>query len=486
MFGPYRLDGLLGRGGTGEVHQAYDTRRDRDVALKLLLESFSADQDFRDRFQREAAITAKLRDPHVIPIHDFGEIDGRLFLDMRLVDGSDLATVLARDGALEPARAVLIVEQVAGVLDTAHEDGLIHRDVKPSNVLLVAPRPGRADFCYLVDFGIAHSASSSTRSKLTATGATIGTLDYMAPERFLAQPADHRGDVYALACLLFEILSGRRPFSGDDLPALLNAHLNLAPPRPSEHGLPDGLDAVITTGMAKKPENRYPTAGELATAARSALTPPQTAPAPAPITTTTSTAPPASAPAVPARLEAVTSTSCRSEASASAPPMSLTAAAPTAEAAVAAAAAATAMGSASEPNVVQIPPPTRPKPVSRRRRPRILAPITALALLAVVTELIMAIRSAPVEEVVLTGHTSIVTAVTTSILDGRPIAISGSGDKTLRIWDLHTHQQIGTPLTGHSSDVTGVATSVLDGQPIAISTSNDHTLRIWDLAKRAK
>jgi serine/threonine-protein kinase len=157
MFGPYRLDGLLGRGGMGEVHQAFDTRRDRAVAVKLLLESLSADQDFRARFTREAAITAKLRDPHVIPIHDYGEIDGRLFLEMRLVDGADLGAVLARDGSLEPGRAVGIIEQVGSALDAAHEDGLIHRDVKPSNVLLTASRPGRADFCYLVDFGIARS-----------------------------------------------------------------------------------------------------------------------------------------------------------------------------------------------------------------------------------------------------------------------------------------------------------------------------------------
>lgn len=163
-FGPYRLEELIGQGGMGEVWRAYDTRRDREVALKLLLESLSADPGFRDRFQREAAITAKLRDPHVIPIHDFGEIDRRLYLDMRLVDGRDLADVLARDGALPAARAVAIVEQVAAALDAAHEDGLVHRDVKPSNVLITAPRPGRPDFCYLVDFGIAHSASTSTRA----------------------------------------------------------------------------------------------------------------------------------------------------------------------------------------------------------------------------------------------------------------------------------------------------------------------------------
>jgi serine/threonine-protein kinase len=153
-FGPYRLEELIGQGGMGEVWRAYDTRRDRDVALKLLLESLSADPCFRDRFQREAAITAKLRDPHVIPIHDFGEIDGRLYLDMRLVDGRDLADVLAHDGRLPAARAVAIIEQVASALDAAHTAGLVHRDVKPSNVLVSGIERG-TDFGYLADFGIA-------------------------------------------------------------------------------------------------------------------------------------------------------------------------------------------------------------------------------------------------------------------------------------------------------------------------------------------
>jgi serine/threonine-protein kinase len=228
MFGPYRLDGLLGRGGMGEVHRAYDTRRGRPVALKLLLESLSADPDFRDRFKREAALTAKLHDPHVIPIHDYGEIDGRLFLDMRLVVGSDLATVLAHDGALPAERSVTIVEQVAAALDSAHADGLIHRDIKPSNVMLTEPRPGRPDFCYLLDFGIAHTAANS---RMTATGITVGTFEYMAPERFLNAEVDKSADVYALACVLYECLTGQPPFLGDE-PALMYAHVNLPPPGP--------------------------------------------------------------------------------------------------------------------------------------------------------------------------------------------------------------------------------------------------------------
>ena len=209
MFGPYRLDGLIGRGGMGEVHRAFDTSQKRAVALKLLPAQLSANVEFRTRFQREAEITATLREPHVIPIHRYGEIEGRLFLDMRLVDGEDLAAVLEREGHLGPARAVAIIEQIAAALDAAHGDGLIHRDVKPSNVLVTSTRRAGPDFVYLVDFGIARFAAGTG---MTGTGAIIGTLPYMAPERFLDGRIDHRSDVYSLACLLFEMLSGRRPF----------------------------------------------------------------------------------------------------------------------------------------------------------------------------------------------------------------------------------------------------------------------------------
>ncbi len=190
QFGPYRLDGLIGRGGMGEVHRAFDTVHQRVVAIKLLLESLSADPEYRARFEREARIAASLREQHIIPIHRFGEIDGRLFLDMRLVDGEDLGKVLAREGALEPRRAVGIVSQLAAALDAAHQANLIHRDIKPANVLLADHAPGVADSVYLVDFGIARDSTAST--SLTVTGAAVGTPDYMAPERFTAgRPRPH-------------------------------------------------------------------------------------------------------------------------------------------------------------------------------------------------------------------------------------------------------------------------------------------------------
>jgi serine/threonine protein kinase len=266
MFGPYRLDGLLGQGGMGRVYRAFDTDQDRPVALKVLPAALSADPEYRQRFRREAKVASQLTDPHVVPIHRHGEIDGQLFLDMRLVDGDDLSRVLRRDGPPDPDAAVRVVEQVASALDAAHDAGLVHRDVKPANVFLTR----RDRFAYLGDFGIARDAASST---LTATGTTLGTLDYMAPERFLGRPVDARADVYALACLLYETLTGRKPFPGDELPALMNAHLNLAPPRPSDvRRLPPALDAVVARGMAKNPAYRFASAGELARAARAALT----------------------------------------------------------------------------------------------------------------------------------------------------------------------------------------------------------------------
>ncbi len=266
QFGPYRVESLIARGGMGEVLRAYDSRHDRVVALKLLAPEFAADRDFQERFRREAHAVARLREPHVIPIHAYGEIDGRLYLDMRLVDGDDLGSRLAAGGALAPAEAVDVVGQVAQALAAAHAEGLVHRDVKPSNVLV-----GATGFAYLVDFGIARAAGPATG--ITATGGAVGTLDYMAPERFTDAPADHRVDVYSLACVLHQCLTGSKPFTATTAASLIGAHLHQPPPLPSARrpGLPAAFDAVIARGMAKDPAVRFGSVTELADAARAAL-----------------------------------------------------------------------------------------------------------------------------------------------------------------------------------------------------------------------
>ena len=271
-FGPYRLEHLIGRGGMGEVHRAWDTRRGRTVALKRLPAPLAGDPEFQARFRRESALAAQLSEPHIIPIHDFGEINGTLFIDMRLVDGTDLASVVKSEGPMAPRRAIGILAQVAGALDAAHAAGLVHRDVKPSNVLVRGH--DEDEFAYLIDFGIARAAAGQTSGPaLTLTGATLGTLDYMAPERFENRPVDGRADVYSLACMLFELLTGAAPFRGRTPIGMIHAHVTLDPPRPSAHrpGLPPGLDDVVVRGMAKRPEHRYPTAGALVAAARAAV-----------------------------------------------------------------------------------------------------------------------------------------------------------------------------------------------------------------------
>src|SRR6201991_2676263 len=195
-FGHYELRGLLGRGGMGQVFRAYDTSTDRIVALKVLPAHLADDAEFQQRFRREARIAASLNDPHMVPIHSYGEIDGRLYVDMRLIEGRDLAQYIAENGGrLSPERAVAVIEQVAAALDSAHEVGLIHRDIKPSNILVSS-----RDFVYLIDFGLARTAADTA---LTPTGHTMGTMAYMAPERFRGM-TDHRADVYALACVLYE------------------------------------------------------------------------------------------------------------------------------------------------------------------------------------------------------------------------------------------------------------------------------------------
>ena len=315
-FGPYRIEELLGRGSMGEVHRATDVRKERAVALKRLNVAHGGDEGFVARFRREAEMTARLNEPHVIPIHDYGEVDGQLYLDMRLVEGVDLGLALSTNGPMEPMRAVAIVEQVAAALDAAHRAGLVHRDVKPSNILLArsdGPERGAQlpEFAYLIDFGIAASLNDA---RLTSQSTLIGTAAYMAPERF--QPGvggDHRVDVYALGCVLHEALAGGAPFaaSSGSIEQLMYAHLHQPPPRPGalRGGLPPALDEVVATAMHKEPDHRYQHAGALAAAARAAVSgspstgrsaspaPPPPPPVAAPTPTPTAAPTPAPAPA---------------------------------------------------------------------------------------------------------------------------------------------------------------------------------------------
>ena len=267
-FGHYQLQELLGRGGMGEVYRAFDTRTDRVVALKVLPPHLAQDTVFQQRFHKESQAAASLSDPHVVPIHGYGEIDGRLYLDMRLIEGQTLGDILAeRKGPIDTRLAVAVTEQVGSALDAAHQAGLIHRDVKPSNILVAA-----GDFVYLIDFGLARTAGEAG---MTTAGSTLGTLAYMAPERFDGGQSDPRSDVYALTCVLYECLTGSRPYPADSLEQQIAGHMVSAPPRPSTFDPRlAAFDDVIATGMAKKPGQRYQTGAELAAAARRASTTP--------------------------------------------------------------------------------------------------------------------------------------------------------------------------------------------------------------------
>ena len=269
MFGPYHLKRLLGRGGMGEVYEAEHTVKEWTVAVKLMSDTFSNDPVFRERMKREARTAGRLQEPHVVPIHDYGEIDGQLYLEMRLIEGIDLGSLLVRDGALPAARAVAIIHQVASALDAAHAAGVTHRDIKPPNVLVT-----RDDFAYLVDFGI---ASAKTDEKLTQLGTAVGTWKYMAPERFSNDEVTYLADIYALACVLHECLTGTPPYKSESATTLVTAHLMEPIPQPStaRPGIPRAFDAVVARGMAKKPGDRYASAGDLAMAAHDALSEPE-------------------------------------------------------------------------------------------------------------------------------------------------------------------------------------------------------------------
>ena len=265
-FGGYTIESLLGRGGMGAVYLAKHERLARKVALKVISPELAHDADFRARFLRESQLAASLDHPNVIPIYDADEFDGILFLAMRYVDGPSLQALLRSRGSLSPEETLHIAEQIGGALDAAHEAGLVHRDVKPANILVAEP----GKHAYLCDFGLARHTSSQG---MTRTGFFLGSIDYCAPEQIQGQRLDGRADVYSLGCVVFHCLIGQPPYRRETEFAVLNAHINEPPPALStlRPDLPKGIDGVIVTAMAKHREVRFATAGQLAAAFRSAL-----------------------------------------------------------------------------------------------------------------------------------------------------------------------------------------------------------------------
>jgi hypothetical protein len=504
-FGPYRVVGLLGRGGMGEVYRAHDGEHGgRLVALKLLPESFSGDPEYRARFRREAELAAGLTDAHIPVIHRYGEIDGRLFMDMELVPGRDLAAIVRTNGPLAPERAVELVAQVAAALDCAHRAGLVHRDVKPSNVLVDEPRAGHPR-AKLIDFGIATAAEPGSRTALTRTGVVVGTLAYTAPERFLARPAGPRADIYSLTCVLHELLTGRQPFPGDGVEQAVAAHLEAVPPRPTQlrPGLPAGFDVVVAHGMAKDPDARYATAGALAEAARSALEggpvdPPAVA-APATVRARPDLPGPHTGPV-----------RGRSRPSWLAPAgigvgggalalvvvlvSGLLGAGP-------ADPAPPARGAPAPSTAAAAPPPPEPRPVAPAS-----APITDRTFVAAMPWT-TAVNTATIDgiPVLLTSGTPRVLDLATGEQLGTnardalaeatgdstatvvqrpgeaPLLLTSSHDGVIRIRDLATATPTATTLAGHTKSLSSLAAAVVDGRIVIASSSYDHTVRLWDL-----
>ncbi len=270
-IGNYRIEAYIDRGGMASVYEATDLRLNRNVALKILSQELTQGNDFRERFMRESRFAAAIDHPNIVPIYDAGEADGLLYIAMRYVRGSNLADLLSRDGPLEPRRALAILAPVADALDTAHHAGLVHRDVKPANILLTAATGReRHEHVYLTDFGLTKKTSALT--KMTATGNVIGTMAYISPEQIRGEPLDARTDLYAFGCVAYECLTGVAPFVRDDQAALLWAHLNEPPPAVSAHR-PElqRADPVIARVLAKNPDSRYHTCDEFVQALTDAL-----------------------------------------------------------------------------------------------------------------------------------------------------------------------------------------------------------------------
>jgi len=266
LLAGYRLESQVGAGGMAVVFRARDERLGRPVALKILAPALASDAEFRSRFISESRAAAAVDDPHIIPVYEAGEADGVLFIAMRFVQGGDLYRVLAREGALPPDRAAGFISPVASALDAAHRAGLVHRDVKPANILVDA-REDRPDHVYLSDFGVSKAIAAAG---LTGPGHFVGTPDYSAPEQIQGRAVDGRTDQYALACVTFQLLTGMLPFRSDQGEPALLAHLSAPPPSAVSlvPDLPGAADQVLARAMAKAPEKRYASCLDFAGALR--------------------------------------------------------------------------------------------------------------------------------------------------------------------------------------------------------------------------
>jgi serine/threonine protein kinase len=272
----YRIEDVAGRGGMGVVYRAQHMHLGRTVALKLLNPELAASEEFRERFIREARAAAELEHPNIVPVYDAGEVEGRLYLAMKFIEGTDLAQLLEQETKLSPDRVMPLLEQLADALDAAHANGLIHRDVKPANALL------EGDRLYLTDFGLTRRVDSTR--PLTATGRAVGTAAYLAPEQIRGEPLDRRVDVYALGCVMFQCLSGNPPYLRDTDMLIMWAHVGAEPPSLSAEvpGLPSTVDRVIKKALAKSREDRYDTCGQFISEMKRALNPSQPLPTPPP------------------------------------------------------------------------------------------------------------------------------------------------------------------------------------------------------------
>jgi hypothetical protein len=268
QFAGYLIEGVAGQGGMGIVYRARQLRPARTVALKVISPQLADDREFRERFAHESEIAASIEHSNVIPVYDVGEDSNLLYIAMRYVEGTDLRAVIAADGHLAPRRATQILAELTAALDAAHARGLVHRDIKPGNVLIA--REGQTEHVYLTDFGLAKLAASGGR---TRTGLFVGTLDYAAPEQLEGRSVDARTDVYAAGCVLYQMLTGSVPFPHAHEAAIMLAHISAQPRSVRElvPSLPSALDAVIARAMAKNPDERYPSAGDLGRAAIAAV-----------------------------------------------------------------------------------------------------------------------------------------------------------------------------------------------------------------------